>query len=156
MRSEQQLTIMNKSLEAIGLIVIHASHLEREIESLCTFFIDRFPRSECPNTAGTRKKIQWMQKCIKQLNTNQLIDLSKKLDKANNLLSKRNDIVHGQIFISDLPDQLICINERASSKQKRLMSSELFKLAEDINISHTNLSFGTVSKLVCAIYEEHA
>jgi hypothetical protein len=95
-------------IRGVGYIVIHASHLEREIEEVCRWLAMGVSRSEHHETKRVSDKIKWCKCQIREINSSRLDSLDKSLDKALNLLDKRNRLVHEQIlFAENAPEKIV-------------------------------------------------
>ena len=105
------------------------------------------PRPEHHETSQVSKKIKWCKSQIKELNNINLDSLDKSLDKAMNLLEKRNKLVHGQIyFASNAPEKII--PSKAKDKERTILPSEVYDLAESIYNLHQRILSQNAFKLV--------
>ena len=125
----------NDLIRALGHMVIQASHLEREIEEICCWLDMGFTRPEHHENQQVSKKIKWCKSRIKELNTTNLDSLNISLDKAMNLLEKRNKVVHGQIYFAlNEPEKIF--SSRSKCKERTILPSEVYDLAESIYNLH--------------------
>ena len=116
-------------IRGVGYMVIQASHLEREIEELCRWLHWAFPRPKNHEAIRVSDKIKWCKQKIKEANDHTLESLDQALDKAMNLLEKRNKLVHGQIyFASSVPEKII--STKKGVHERVLLASEAYDLAK--------------------------
>lgn len=128
-------------------MVIQASHLERKIEDICCWFEMGFTRPEHHKTQRVSDKIKWCKCQIKELNNTMLAPLDKSLDKAMNLLNRRNKLVHGQIyFASNMPEKIIPSSMK--DKERAILPSEVYDLAESIYKLHQRILSENAFRLV--------
>lgn len=119
-------------------MVIQASHLERQIEEVCRWFGMGFPRPEHHESQRVSDKIKWCKTQIKNLNNSKLEHLNRSLDKAMNLLDKRNKLVHGQIyFTSDATEKIV--PSKLKDKERVLLPAEAYDLAESMYNLHQRI-----------------
>ena len=127
-----------------------ASHLEREIEHICQWFGMGFSRLEHHETNRVSDKIKWCKTKIKEVKDNRLRSLDKCLDKAMNLLEKRNKLVHGQIyFATNAPEKLIL--SKKGEHERVVLPSEAYDLAELMYELHIRILSENAFKLVAAL-----
>ena len=137
----------NDLIRGVGYMVIQASHLERQIEEICRWLAMGVTRPEHHEAQQVSKKIKWCKCQIKELNNTNLDSLDKSLDKAMNLLDKRNKLVHGQIyFTSNAPEKII--PNKAKDKERTILPSEVYDLAESIYNLHQRILSQNAFKLV--------
>jgi len=134
-------------IRGVGYMVIQASHLERQIEEVCRWFAMGFSRPEHHEHSKVSEKIKWCKSKIKELNNQNLEQLDRSLDKAMNLLKKRNQLVHGQIyFASEAPEKII--PSKPKEKERLIYPSEAYELAESMHNLHQRLLSGNALRLV--------
>jgi len=137
----------NDLIRGVGYMVIQASHLERQIEEVCRWLAMGIARPEHHETHQVSKKIKWCKNKIKELNDTNLDSLDRSLDKAMNLLDKRNKLVHGQIyFSSNAPEKII--PSKGKDKERTILPSEVYDLAESIYNLHQRILSQNAFKLV--------
>jgi len=137
-------------IRGVGYMVIQASHLEREIEEICRWFGMGITRPEYHKTKVVSEKIKWCKSQIKEIDNTELEVLDKYLDKAMNLLKKRNKLVHGQIyFASNAPEKLI--PSKPKDKEREISPSEAYDLAEAMYDLHQKILSENAFKLVAAL-----
>lgn len=84
------------------------------------------------------EKIKWCKSKIRELDDERLKNLEKYLDKALNLLDKRNKLVHGQIYFApNVPEKLI--PSRPNDKENLVYPSDAYDLAEDMYDLHRRI-----------------
>jgi hypothetical protein len=137
----------NDLIRGVGYMVIQASHLEREIEEICSWLGMGFNRPPHHETVRVSDKIKWSKEKIRELNDPKLGGLDKSLDKAMNLLEKRNKLVHGRIFFaSDAPEKLI--PSKPKERERVVSPSEPYDLAESMYNLHQRILSANAFKLV--------
>jgi len=137
----------NDLIRGVGYMVIQASHLERTIEEICNFLAMGITRPEHHETKRVSDKIKWCKCQIKELNNTKLDSLDKSLDKALNLLNKRNRLVHGQIFFaSNAPEKIV--PSKLKDNERTILPSEPYDLAESMYNLHQRILSENASRLV--------
>jgi hypothetical protein len=137
----------NDLIRGVGYMVIQASHLERTIEEICNFLAMGITRPEHHETKRVSDKIKWCKFQIKELNNTKLDSLDKSLDKALNLLNKRNRLVHGQIFFaSNAPEKIV--PSKLKDNERTILPSEPYDLAESMYNLHQRILSENASRLV--------
>lgn len=137
-------------IRGVGYMVIQASHLEREIEELCRWFGMAFSRPQHHETIRVSNKIKWCKEKIKEANDTRLEKLDQSLDKARNLLEKRNKLVHGQIyFSSSAPEKLI--STKKGEHERVLLPSVVYDLAQSMYELHQQILSENAFKLLAAL-----
>lgn len=134
-------------IRGVGYMVIQASHLERQIEEICRWLGMGIDRPEHHESVRVSDKIKWCKSKIKELDQSKLESLDKSLDKAMNLLSKRNKLVHGQIyFASNAPEKIV--PSKLKDKERVILPSEAYNLAESMYQLHQRILSENAFKLV--------
>ncbi|SHO56982.1 hypothetical protein [Vibrio quintilis] len=137
-------------IRGIGYMVIQASHLEREIEDICCWLSMGCSRPPHHETKRVSEKIKWCKIKIRELKDERLQGLDRSLDKAKNLLERRNKLVHGQIyFAKDAPEKLI--PGRKNEREKLIVPDEAYDLAEAMYNLHQAILSENAFKLVAAL-----
>lgn len=137
-------------IRGVGYMVIQASHLEREIEEICRWFGMGFSRPKHHETKRVSDKIKWCKSKIKELGDERLGTLDKYLDKAMNLLDKRNKLVHGKIyFASAAPEKLI--PSKKGDKERLILPKDAYDLAEAMYELHIRILSENAFKLVASL-----
>lgn len=125
-------------IRGIGYMVIQASHLEREIEEICRWFSMGMDRPKYHESARVSDKIKWCKSQINLLGDTRLEGLARNLDKARNLLEKRNGFVHGQIYFAvNAPEKLI--PSKKSEKERLVKPADAYDLAEKMYELHLRI-----------------
>lgn len=125
-------------IRGVGYMVIQASHLERQIEEMCSWMEMGFLRPQHHERSRVSDKIKWCKAHIKTLDNPKLKQLDKSLDKAMNLLEKRNRLVHGQIyFASNAPEKIVPSKQK--DKERLILPSEVYNLAESMYHLHQRI-----------------
>lgn len=134
-------------IRGVGYMVIQASHLERQIEEVCRWLGMGFSRPEHHERKRVSDKIKWCKSIIKELNNTKLEPLDKSLDKAMNLLEKRNKLVHGQIyFASTAPEKIV--PSKLKDKERVILPSEAYDLADSMYNLHQRILSENAFRLV--------
>lgn len=134
-------------IRGVGYMVIQASHLERQIEEVCRWIAMGFSRPEHHEHSRVSDKIKWCKSKIKELNNQNLVALDRSLDKALNLLEKRNKLVHGQIyFASEAPEKII--PSKPKEKERIIYPSEAYDLAESMYHLHQRILSDNAFRLI--------
>lgn len=137
-------------IRGVGYMVIQASHLEREMERICSWIGMGFSRPAHHETKRVSDKIKWCKSKIEEVESSKLDNLDKYLDKAMNFLEKRNKLVHGQIFFaSDAPEKLI--PSKPKDRERTILPSEVYDLAESMYELHQRILSENAFKLVDAL-----
>ncbi|OZY84378.1 hypothetical protein CBP51_14295 [Cellvibrio mixtus] len=140
----------NDVIRAVGYVTIQASHLEGVIEEIAEWLGAAVQRPQHHETARISEKIKWCKSAIRQLNSAELTNLVRSLDKAENLFIKRNELVHGRIYFDDeLPE--ILVPTKAGKREKYIAAPELYDLAESIYNLHIRILSENSFKLVAAL-----
>ncbi|MEH6458131.1 MAG: hypothetical protein V7749_17510 [Cocleimonas sp.] len=140
----------NDLIKGVGYMVIQASHLEREIEEVCSWVGMAFDRPEHHESTRVSDKIKWCKGRIKEVENSTLDSLDKHLDKAINLLEKRNKLVHGQIYFAPgAPEKII--PSKPKDRERTVLPSEAYKLAESMYELHQSILSDNAFKLVSAL-----
>ncbi|MFL1916798.1 hypothetical protein ACJW8B_15585 [Plesiomonas shigelloides] len=140
----------NDVIRAVGYVTIQASHLEGVIEEIAQWLSAAV---ECPQyheTVRISDKIKWCKSTIRQLNAVELDNLVNSLDKAENLFTKRNELVHGRIYFDDVLPEIL-VPTKNGKKERNITAHDLYNLAEKIHNLHQCILSENSFKLFSAL-----
>lgn len=137
-------------VRAMGNMVIQAGHLEKAIQDLCLELEAKQERPKTSQVLSARNNIKWCKTIIRQHEGDAFNDLDTLLDKADNILLKRNELIHGQIYFDDYRPEVLMNKE----KQREIRAKEIYELAESMYQIHFNLPIDYAWKIFEFIYSE--
>lgn len=135
-------------IRALGFVALNAAYLEEQIDEC----LERFISAGLSNENFRKMQVSSKIKEIKiKLGTfvplpNELVYLPDYLDTVRNLLEKRNEVIHGRIYVDpELGD--IRRSGRRGVPDKAATSLELYSLANELSAALQPLMHASVFRL---------
>lgn len=122
----------NDVVRALGFVAMYAAHVEEGVDEV----LGRLSRFEqIPKNAmkwPTSVKIKWCQDQIERLESEQLAHLNGVLSNTLEALGKRNEFIHGRIYVS--PDDGVesLVSGRQGVPDREICADELYDFAEEL------------------------
>jgi hypothetical protein len=115
-------------IRPLGLVTLYAAYAEGEIDELLSALPSGTPFDAQKRQWPVGQKLSHALKLVRQLKSDRLAGLTSSLKEAQTLFSKRNALVHSQIFaggrvVSNRPDATI----------QKVAPEDLVQLAEQIS-----------------------
>jgi len=114
-------------IRPLGLVTLYAAYAEGEIDELLSALPSETPFDASKREWPVGRKLHYALKLVRKLKSDQLAGLTSALREAQTLFSKRNFLVHSQIFAGGR----VVSNRRNASIQK-VVVDDLVQLAEQI------------------------
>ena len=123
---------MNDSYEGdlirpLGLLTLYAGYAEGEIDELLSALPSETPFDGSKRQWPVGQKLSYALKLVRKLKSDQLVGLTSALKEAQTLFSKRNSLVHSQIFAGGR-----VVSNRPNSSIQKVAVDDLVQLAEQI------------------------
>lgn len=121
-------------IRPLGLVTLYAAYAEGEIDELLSTLPSEKPYDVSRRQKTVGWKLNYALKLVRKLKSDQLVGLTTALEEAKALFSKRNILVHSQIFaggrvVSNRPDSLI---QNVTPEDLVLLAEEIFACKEQL------------------------
>jgi hypothetical protein len=121
-------------IRPLGLVTLYAAYAEGEIDELLGALPSETPFDGPKRQWPVGRKLSHALKLVRKLRSDQLAGLTSALKEAQTLFSKRNILVHSQIFsggriVSNRPDALI---PKVSAEDLTQLAEQIFACKEHI------------------------
>ena len=114
-------------IRPLGLLTLYAAYAEGEIDELLSALPSETPFDALRRKWPVGRKLSYALKLVRKLKSDQLAGLTAALREAQSLFSKRNSLVHSQIFAVGR-----VVSNRPNASIRKVAVDDLVQLAEQI------------------------
>lgn len=111
----------------LGFVVLYAAYAEGELDDLIATLPADAPYDDRKRVWPLGAKVTYALELLARLESKELTDLRNILSEAPNLFSRRNELVHGRLFVGGR-----LVSNRHSQPESTISPGEIGQLADEI------------------------
>lgn len=115
-------------IRPLGLVTLYAAYAEGEIDELLVTLPSETPFDGRKRQWPVGRKLNYALKLVRKLKSDQLAGLTSALKEAQTLFSRRNVLIHSQIFSGGR-----IVSNRTDAPIQKVSAEDLTQLAEQIS-----------------------
>lgn len=122
------------SLRGIGLVALHASYCEEEIDNLLASLESVEPHTEKVHKWPTSRKISHATEIVTRLGKAELKVVEQHLGVLGPLFERRNEILHGRFMYADENSDML-YSARLGVAPRRITPEKIYDLANELHMA---------------------